>query len=236
MHVHGTTELVPTANGHLPRFDGVPPCCRWCCSPSWRPEPVARYRAGRRPRDRSPGCSPAIDTSAVAAAHPDLIIATGDIDDATYSKLARSPRPSLGPQTPRTGWNWQNQLTWIGRSSASSPRPTSSSGPCAPYTMTSRTRIRASRQNRGSGDRLRRRRHRSTHPVDRHRLPGSLGLRYNPELGRLPPTPEPPDPAPTHPDQHRQHRRAGGHPHRLQGRRGGFAGLPNPLPPTPGAW
>lgn len=55
------------------------------------------------------------NTAAVADAHPDVIIATGTIDDATYNKLAAiaptltRPSDQLG-----TAWTWQNQLIWIG--------------------------------------------------------------------------------------------------------------------------
>jgi ABC-type Fe3+-hydroxamate transport system substrate-binding protein len=64
----------------------------------------------------SPPVLSAIDTAAVAAARPDLIIATGDIDDATYGKLAAiAPTITRPTDAANQGWNWQNQLTWIGR-------------------------------------------------------------------------------------------------------------------------
>ncbi|WP_396910356.1 protein kinase [Mycolicibacterium sp.] len=56
-----------------------------------------------------------VDTSAIAAAKPDVIIDTGTLDDATYKRLSdiapTISRPSEGNQA----WNWQTQLTWVGR-------------------------------------------------------------------------------------------------------------------------
>jgi serine/threonine protein kinase/ABC-type enterochelin transport system substrate-binding protein len=57
-----------------------------------------------------------LDTAAVAAAKPDLIIATGDLDDATYGKLAAiAPTITRPVQDAAAPWTWQNQLTWIGK-------------------------------------------------------------------------------------------------------------------------
>ncbi|MGH3642879.1 MAG: serine/threonine-protein kinase [Mycobacterium sp.] len=57
-----------------------------------------------------------IDTAAVAKAKPDLIIATGDIDDATFRRLADIAPTITRPEDSASGqWTWQNQLTWIGR-------------------------------------------------------------------------------------------------------------------------
>ena len=55
------------------------------------------------------------NTGAVADAHPDIIIATGTIDAATYDKLA-AIAPTLTRPTDQTAesWTWQNQLIWIG--------------------------------------------------------------------------------------------------------------------------
>ena len=55
------------------------------------------------------------DTAALAAAEPDLIIDTGDIDEATYNKLGVIAPTVTRPQNAAPGWAWQNQLTWIGR-------------------------------------------------------------------------------------------------------------------------
>jgi len=55
------------------------------------------------------------NTAAVADAHPDVIIATGTLDDATYNKLA-AIAPTLTTPADQTAesWTWQNQLLWIG--------------------------------------------------------------------------------------------------------------------------
>jgi len=56
-----------------------------------------------------------IDTSAIQSAKPDVIIATGDIDDATYQRLsAIAPTVTQPKDTSRT-WNWQTQLKWVGK-------------------------------------------------------------------------------------------------------------------------
>lgn len=56
-----------------------------------------------------------IDTAAIAAAKPDVIIGTGSIDDATYNALAAIAPTVTRPQNAGPGWSWQDQLTWIGR-------------------------------------------------------------------------------------------------------------------------
>lgn len=56
-----------------------------------------------------------IDTSAVQAAKPDVIIATGDIDDATYQRLAAIAPTVTQPKDTSRAWNWQTQLKWIGQ-------------------------------------------------------------------------------------------------------------------------
>ena len=53
------------------------------------------------------------DPAAVAAGKPDLIIDTGEIDRATYDKLAAVAPTLTRPETPE--WTWQAQLTWIAR-------------------------------------------------------------------------------------------------------------------------
>ncbi|MGA8543658.1 MAG: ABC transporter substrate-binding protein, partial [Mycobacterium sp.] len=57
-----------------------------------------------------------VDTAAIQAAKPDVVIATGTIDDATYKALA-AIAPTVTRPSDSTGstWTWQNQLTWIGR-------------------------------------------------------------------------------------------------------------------------
>ncbi|HZC54310.1 MAG TPA: ABC transporter substrate-binding protein, partial [Mycobacterium sp.] len=57
-----------------------------------------------------------IDTAAVGVTEPDVIIATGDIDEATYTKLsAIAPTITRPDGTAGRAWKWPNQLTWIGR-------------------------------------------------------------------------------------------------------------------------
>ncbi|MFV1501333.1 serine/threonine-protein kinase [Mycobacterium kansasii] len=57
---------------------------------------------------------PLTDPAGVATAKPDLIIDTGDIDKATYTKLA-AIAPTLTRPTDTSDWLWQNQLNWIAK-------------------------------------------------------------------------------------------------------------------------
>lgn len=59
---------------------------------------------------------PSVDTAAIQAAKPDVVIATGTIDDATFKALA-AIAPTVTRPADNTGssWTWQNQLSWIGR-------------------------------------------------------------------------------------------------------------------------
>jgi ABC-type Fe3+-hydroxamate transport system substrate-binding protein len=57
-----------------------------------------------------------VDTGAIQAAKPDVIIATGIVDDATYNTLATiAPTVTRPSDSSGSVWTWQNQLTWIGR-------------------------------------------------------------------------------------------------------------------------
>ncbi|OBG66739.1 MULTISPECIES: serine/threonine-protein kinase [unclassified Mycobacterium] len=61
----------------------------------------------------SPPVFAAADTAAIAAAKPDLIIDTGDIDQPTYNALS-AIAPTLAQPADNTGdWTWQAQLNWI---------------------------------------------------------------------------------------------------------------------------
>ena len=61
--------------------------------------------------------------AAVAAAKPDLIIDTGDVDKATYDKLAAIAPTLTRPADSTQDWTWQAQLTWIAQAlAASTPR------------------------------------------------------------------------------------------------------------------
>lgn len=55
-----------------------------------------------------------IDTGAIQAAKPDLIIDTGDIDDGTYQKLT-AIAPTITRPANTTNWTWQTQLQWIAK-------------------------------------------------------------------------------------------------------------------------
>jgi serine/threonine-protein kinase len=118
-HVHGTTQIdtEPHAVAALGPGDGeavlslnvqpvvlAPP--GGAQLPSWEQQLVTG----------NPKLLSSVDTDAVAAAKPDVIVDTGDIDDATYAKLAAiaptvtRPQDKAGPV-----WTWQNQLSWVGR-------------------------------------------------------------------------------------------------------------------------
>jgi serine/threonine-protein kinase len=118
-HAHGSTQLTaaPTAVAALGPGDGdavlslgLQPVAIGSTSgtlPSWEKTAITG----------SPKVlSGLIDTAAVAAAKPDLIIATGDVDDATYGKLADiAPTITRPVQDASTVWTWQDQLTWVGK-------------------------------------------------------------------------------------------------------------------------
>jgi serine/threonine-protein kinase len=56
------------------------------------------------------------DTAAVGALKPDVIVDTGDVDDATYQKLTAIAPTITRPQAnATTSWAWQTQLAWVGR-------------------------------------------------------------------------------------------------------------------------
>ncbi len=117
-HAHGTTDMTaaPTAVAALGPGDGDAVL-------SLGLQPVAIGTTG----GALPGWEKAaitgtptivsglIDTAAVAAAKPDVIIATGDVDDTTYGKLASIAPTITRPADASTPWTWQDQLTWIGK-------------------------------------------------------------------------------------------------------------------------
>lgn len=55
-----------------------------------------------------------LDTTALAAADPDLIIDSSAIDEDTYNKLAVIAPTVTRPQA-SANWTWQDQLSWVGR-------------------------------------------------------------------------------------------------------------------------
>ena len=118
-HAHGSTEIAarPTAVAALGPGDGaavlalgVQPVVIEAPAgelPSWEQSLITGQPAV---------LSGFTDTAAVAAAKPDVIIATGEIDDATYAKLADiAPTVTRPADQDVQGWTWQNQLSWIGR-------------------------------------------------------------------------------------------------------------------------
>lgn len=117
-HVHGDTTVssAPTAVAALGPGDGdavlslgLQPVAITTTGgglPSWEKAAVTGTPAV---------LSGLIDTAAVAAAKPDLIIATGDVDDATYDKLkAIAPTVTRPVRDASAPWTWQDQLTWVG--------------------------------------------------------------------------------------------------------------------------
>ncbi len=57
-----------------------------------------------------------VDVAAVGAIKPDVIIATGNLDDATYNSLS-AVAPTVTRPSDKTGpaWTWEDQVAWIGR-------------------------------------------------------------------------------------------------------------------------
>ena len=122
-HVHGSTEVtaMPRAVAALGPGDadavlslGVQPVAMTAPNgelPGWEQSAVTG----------EPPVMSAIDTHAVAAASPDLILATGDIDDATFRKLAEIA-PTVTRPADDAPWDWQSQLTWAGRILGQQPK------------------------------------------------------------------------------------------------------------------
>ena len=119
-HAHGTTEITsaPTAVAALGPGDadavlslGLQPVAiagAGTTLPSWLQSKIT----GRPSVKDTVGF---IDTSAIEAAKPDVIIATGDIDDTTYQRLAAIAPTVTAPKDTSRTWNWQTQLKWIGK-------------------------------------------------------------------------------------------------------------------------
>ncbi|MGJ6127286.1 serine/threonine-protein kinase [Mycolicibacterium sp. Y3] len=118
-HAHGSTDLTarPNAVAALGPGDaaavlalGVQPVAIGSLDPklpSWEQSAVTGQPAV---------LSGFTDTAAVAAVKPDVIIATGDLDDATYQKLAAiAPTITRPTDTEGANWNWQAQQKWVGR-------------------------------------------------------------------------------------------------------------------------
>jgi eukaryotic-like serine/threonine-protein kinase len=118
VHAHGTTRIGtrPTKVAALGPGDadavlslGVQPVVIGSAGaqlPSWEQQLVAG----------TPTVLTRLDVSAVQAASPDLIIATGDIDDASYAALAKvAATVTRPPNIADPQWTWQKQLDWIGQ-------------------------------------------------------------------------------------------------------------------------
>ncbi|MBY0285536.1 MAG: protein kinase [Mycobacteriaceae bacterium] len=118
VHAHGQTEVTaaPTAVAALGPGDADAVL-------SLGVQPVAVTAAAailpgfeRSAATANPAVLGSIDTAAIAKANPDLIIATGDIDDATFRRLTEIAPTITRPEDKTSGtWDWQSQLTWIGR-------------------------------------------------------------------------------------------------------------------------
>lgn len=116
-HVHGSTDIkaAPTAVAAIGPGDADAVL-------SLGVQPVAIGGVGAQPpswlQDKITG-KPAImnfvDTNTIKGAHPDVIIATGDIDEATYQRLAEIAPTITRPADTKAVWNWQTQLQWIGK-------------------------------------------------------------------------------------------------------------------------
>lgn len=116
-HAHGKTEI--TASPHAVAALG-PGDADALLAMGIQPVAVASP-SGTVPswiRDKITG-DPAImnfiDTSAIEAAKPDLILATGDVDDSTYQRLTAIAPTVTRPTDIDQPWNWQSQLKWIAK-------------------------------------------------------------------------------------------------------------------------
>ncbi|GAA2401198.1 serine/threonine-protein kinase [Mycolicibacterium llatzerense] len=116
-HVHGSTDIkaAPAAVAAIGPGDadavlslGVQPVAIGgvgAQAPSWLQDKITG----------KPAIMNFVDTNTIKGAHPDVIIATGDIDDATYNRLAEIAPTITRPADTKTVWNWQTQLQWIGK-------------------------------------------------------------------------------------------------------------------------
>ncbi|MFL0177634.1 serine/threonine-protein kinase [Mycobacterium sp. SMC-13] len=116
-HVHGSTEIkeAPTAIAAIGPGDadavlslGVQPVAIGGVKadpPSWMQDKITG----------KPAIMNFVDTNTIKGAHPDVIIATGDIDDATYQRLSAIAPTITRPSDTSAVWNWQTQLQWIGK-------------------------------------------------------------------------------------------------------------------------
>lgn len=116
-HVHGSTEIkeAPTAIAAIGPGDadavlslGLQPVAIGGVKadpPSWLKDKITG----------KPAIMNFVDTNTIKGAHPDVIIATGDMDDATYQRLVAIAPTITRPSDTSQVWNWQTQLQWIGK-------------------------------------------------------------------------------------------------------------------------
>ncbi|MGV0810673.1 serine/threonine-protein kinase [Mycolicibacterium boenickei] len=116
-HAHGTTEITASPRAVAALGPGDADALL-----SLGMQPVAvQWSLGELPswiRDKITGDPPVmnfIDTGAVKAAKPDLILATGDIDASTYDSLKAIAPTITRPTDEDRPWNWQNQLQWVAK-------------------------------------------------------------------------------------------------------------------------
>jgi serine/threonine protein kinase/ABC-type Fe3+-hydroxamate transport system substrate-binding protein len=118
VHAHGTTQLDarPAKVAALGPGDadavlslGVQPVVIGAPNgqlPSWEQQLIKG----------TPAVVTSVDVAAIKAAAPDVIIATGAVDDATYTALAAvAPTVTRPPNVTDAQWTWQRQLDWVGQ-------------------------------------------------------------------------------------------------------------------------
>jgi serine/threonine-protein kinase len=118
VHAHGTTQLksephlvaaIGPGDGDAALSLGVQPVLLTATGahlPGWEQQLVTA----------NPRIVSDVDVTAVEAVKPDVIIATGNIDDTTYNSLA-AIAPTVTRPSDKAGpaWTWQDQASWIGR-------------------------------------------------------------------------------------------------------------------------
>jgi hypothetical protein len=116
-HVHGSTQITQAPNAVAAVGPGDADAVLSLGDSAGGDRVVQRTAAvvGERKISGTPAIMNFIDTNAIQAAKPDLIIATGNLDDATYQKLQGIAPTITKPSDTSQAWNWQTQLQWIAR-------------------------------------------------------------------------------------------------------------------------
>jgi serine/threonine-protein kinase len=118
VHAHGTTQIssephvvaaLGPGDGDAALSLGVQPAVLTAPDghlPGWEQQLVTA----------NPKVLSGVDVAAVGAIKPDVIIATGNLDEATYNSLS-AVAPTVTRPSDKTGpaWTWQDQVVWIGR-------------------------------------------------------------------------------------------------------------------------